>query len=412
MDSNLSINGQRLIQSIFDLGKIGALEGGGVSRLALSKEDGEARSFLIKRMKDLEMSIKIDAVGNIIAINPGEEDLAPVLMGSHIDTVAAAGLYDGCFGVLAAIEVIATLKNMGIKFKRPLGVGIFTNEEGVRFQPYMLGSLYFVGGASLEQTLETKDLNGITVAEALKNIGYAGTDKIKGTDIHSFLEIHIEQGPVLDKNKIQIGVVEGVQGATWSEINLLGKANHAGTTPMSMRHDAGYVAAKIMTYAYEMANRIGQNTRATVGRVSSFNPGMVNVIPEKVTFTVDVRNYNEEIRKEAEAELWAYAEKIAKENKVSYERKPLAIFQTTEFSDKIIKLIREKAEDLNLSHKTLPSGAGHDAQMMAKVCPTGMIFVPNKDGLSHNIEEHAEPENLTAGTNVLLAVAVSLAKEE
>ena len=409
MTSQITINGDRLVQSIFELGKIGALEGGGVSRLALGEADGQARDHIVARMRELGMRVRVDGIGNIIGTYAGKEELPPVMMGSHIDTVAAAGLYDGNYGVLAGLEVAATLKDKGIRLRRPVSVGVFTNEEGVRFQPDMLGSLVFTGDYPLEQALATVDQDGVSMAESLRCIGYDGKEPVTGFAVDRYLELHIEQGPVLDSEQCPIGVVEGVQGISWSEFTLTGVANHAGTTPMGMRHDAGYVAAKIMAYAYELAFRLGNGQNATIGRVTEFNPGMVNVIPDKVTFTVDLRNYNDKILCAAEKELFEYAEKLATDHGVGCTRTSLARFQPVIFADEITSLIRAEAEASGLQYRVLPSGAGHDAQMLARVCPSGMIFIPNKDGISHNTREHAEPEHLITGANLLLRVVMSLA---
>ncbi|UQZ89913.1 Zn-dependent hydrolase [Deltaproteobacteria bacterium Smac51] len=409
MKNQVKINGDRLMRSIFELGRFGGLEGGGVSRLALTEADRQARDYVANRMREMDMSVWVDGIGNIIGTYAGNEDLPPVMMGSHIDTVAAGGLYDGNYGVLSGLEVVAALKDQDCRLRRPVAVGVFTNEEGVRFQPDMLGSLVFAGGCSLEEALATTDQEGLSVAEALRGIGYHGPEPVTGFPVDRYIELHIEQGPILDLEKCPIGVVEGVQGISWTEFTLTGQANHAGTTPMNMRHDAGYVAAKIMARAYELALGLGSGQHATVGRISEFGPGMVNVIPDKVVFTVDLRNYREEVLQEAEKELFSFAEALAAEHGVGCERKSLARFQPVVFAEEITGLIRAEAEAMGLGYRVLPSGAGHDAQMLARVCPSGMIFVPNKDGISHNIKEHAEPEDLITGAELLRRVVMSLA---
>lgn len=407
MTEHIRSNGERLLASIAALGAIGALEGGGVSRLALSGADGRARDHIVETMRALDLEVRIDAIGNIFGIYPGKEDLPPVMMGSHIDTVAAAGLYDGNYGVLSGLEAIAAFKERGARFRRPLAVAVFTNEEGVRFHPDMLGSLVFAGGYPLEKALASADGDGVSVGEALSRIGYAGTEK-PGFPVDAYVELHIEQGPVLDREGIQIGAVLGVQGISWSEISLGGVANHAGTTPMAARHDAGYVAAKIIAHAYEMAVRMGGQT-ATAGRMTEYKPGMVNVIPDRVTFTLDLRNYNEEALRRAENELWTYAGELAGQYGVTYDRKSLARFEPVAFAEDIVSLVEKQAEAMGFTWRRMPSGAGHDAQMLARVCPTGMIFVPNRDGISHSVREHAEPEALVTGCNVLLGVVAALA---
>lgn len=412
MREGLSVNGERLMASIFELGKAGALDDGGVCRLALTREDGAGREYVVRRMRELGLTVTIDGIGNIFGFLPGREETSPVMMGSHIDTVATGGLYDGNYGVLAALEVVATLRDKGITPRRSVVAAVFTNEEGVRFHPDMMGSLIFVGDYPLEKALATPDHDGVTIAQALRDIGFAGTGAIDSFPVDHYLELHIEQGPVLDGGKIDIGVVEGVQGISWTEFTLVGVANHAGTTPMAMRKDAGYVAAKIMAFAHDMAHRLGNGQVATVGRVSEFAPGMVNVVPNKVVFTVDLRNYSDDILKQAEKELWDFADKTAAEEGVLLSRESLVRFPPVVFDARVKDLIEEEARSRNLTTLRLPSGAGHDAQMLARVCPTGMIFVPNRDGISHNVNKYAEPEHLTAGANVLLQVALGLADRD
>lgn len=253
MSHYLQINGQRLIDSLYALGEHGALPGGGVCRLAATAEDKAGRDFVVARMKALGLSVSIDAIGNVTGVYHGEETLPMVMMGSHIDTVATGGLYDGNYGVMAGLEVIATLQDAGIRTRRPLAVTFFTNEEGVRFQPDMMGSVVFAGEYPLAQALAAKDLDGITLDEALRNIGYKGERQPGDMAVDSYVELHIEQGPILDKEQIDIGVVTGVQGISWQEFTLRGVSNHAGTTPMSMRRDAGLAAAKIAVFARELA---------------------------------------------------------------------------------------------------------------------------------------------------------------
>ncbi len=404
-----SVNGPRLMQSIADLGRMGALPGGGVKRLALTPEDQAARDLIVARMAELGLTVRIDRIGNLIGLRPGLESGPPVMMGSHIDTVATGGLYDGNYGVLSGLEVVAALNDRGRTTRRPLAVAVFTNEEGVRFHPDMLGSLVFAGGLPLAEALNHADQQGVTLGQALRDIGYDGPAPETGFAVDRYLELHIEQGPVLDGEKVRLGVVEGVQGISWTEFTLAGVANHAGTTPMGRRRDAGHAAAKIMVFARELTAGPAPGLVATVGRVSAFGPGMVNVIPNRVVFTVDMRHYRPEVLGRAKAALWAFAEEAAAAEGVGLTRQSLADFPTVPFDEEIKALIETQARALGLSCRRLPSGAGHDAQMLARICPSGMIFVPNRDGLSHNTAEHAEPEHLIAGAQVLLQAAVALA---
>lgn len=409
MTDKLTVNGERLVNSLLELGKRGALEGGGVCRLAVSEADKQGRDFVVGKMRELGLSIRIDQIGNVIGLYEGQEDVPPVMMGSHIDTVATGGLYDGNYGVMAGIEVIATLKDAGIKPKRPVAVAFFTNEEGARFAPDMMGSWVFEGGYPLEKALATKDADGYVFGEELTKIGYNGTEAVGVYKVDTFIEAHIEQGPILDKEGIEIGVVEGVQGISWSEFTLEGVSNHAGTTPMYMRHDAGLVMAKISAYAREIAKEIGGSQVSTVGHVS-FSPNLVNVIPNHVVFTVDLRNTDNEQLKKAEAMLWSYADKVAQEEGVTLTRRSLARFDPVAFNSDIVNMIEAEAKAQGFSYRRMPSGAGHDAQILAAMCPAGMIFIPCKEGLSHNIKEYSSPEEITRGANVLLNVVLQRAQ--
>lgn len=408
MTQNIRINGNRLQHFLNTLGTFGALEGGGVCRLALTEADKQGRDWVISQMKALGLKIRIDMLGNVIGIYEGKEDVPPVVMGSHIDTVATGGLYDGCYGVMAALEVIATLKDAGIKPKRPMAVAFFTSEEGVRFHPDMLGSFVFVGGLSLEEGLATKDVNGITLDEALQAIGYKGDAPVAAFKADTFLEAHIEQGPILDREGINIGVVESVQGIFWLELTITGISNHAGTTPMNMRHDAGFVAAKIAVFAREIANEIGGNQVATVG-YTAISPNLTNVVPNKAVLTIDLRNTDKEALAQTRKRLLEYADEVAQKEGVMLSTRVLACFDPVYFHKDIVDLVEQEAKAANLTYKRMPSGAGHDAQMLNQICPTSMIFVPCKDGLSHNTKEYSSPKDLEAGANILLQVALKRA---
>jgi len=405
----LQINGQRLIDSLFALGECGALEGGGVCRLAATAEDKAGRDFVVARMKALELDISIDAIGNVTGVYAGEEALPMVMMGSHIDTVGTGGLYDGNYGVMAGLEVIATLQEAGIRPRRPLAVTFFTNEEGVRFQPDMMGSVVFAGEYPLETALAAKDRDGITLDEALQAIGYKGERRPGDMSVDSYVELHIEQGPILDKEGIDIGVVTGVQGISWQELTLTGVSNHAGTTPMSMRHDAGLAAARIAVFARELALTLGGDQVATVGHIS-VKPNLINVIPNQVVMSVDLRNTDNAILKLAEQRLADFIATTAQDEGVEITSRSLVRFNPVIFADDIVNAVEDEAQRQSLSFRRLPSGAGHDAQFMASVCPAGMIFVPCVDGISHNINEHSDPKDLIAGANVLLQVVLQRAQ--
>jgi N-carbamoyl-L-amino-acid hydrolase len=287
-------------------------------------------------------------------------------------------------------------------------VAVFTNEEGARFAPDMMGSLVFQGDLPLGEALRVKGIDGTTVAENLARIGYAGTAPVGTERVDSYVELHIEQGPVLDRDGVAIGAVERVQGISWTRFELTGVSNHAGTTPMRMRRDAGVPAARIACFARDLAYELGGDQVATVGSMN-FLPNLVNVIPNRVTFTVDLRNTDEAILAAAERRLWAFADEAAKAERVPLARESLARFAPVEFDPRVVDLVERTARDLGLSVARLPSGAGHDAQMLARMCPAGMIFVPSVGGLSHNVREHTAPEHLVAGARVLLQVLLKLA---
>ncbi len=408
MTSELQINGERLMASLHALGEIGALPQGGVCRLALSDEDKQGRDWTVARMQALGLAISVDAIGNVVGVYPGLTDAPPVMMGSHIDTVATGGWYDGNYGVLSGLEVIATLKENGLRLRRPVAVAFFTNEEGARFQPDMMGSLVYQGGLALETALATRGIDGVTVGEALRRIGYHGTASVGENHVDSYFELHIEQGPVLDEEEISIGVVEGVQGISWTEFQLQGVSNHAGTTPMRLRRDAGYVAAQIGVFARQLAQALGGDQVATVGH-AVFSPNLVNVIPDRVTLTVDLRNTDADALREAEQRLWAFAEQAAEEEGIALRRQSLARFEPTPFAPEMVALVEAQARKRGLAFRRMPSGAGHDAQIMAEMCPAGMIFVPSVAGLSHNTQEYTAPKDLIAGANVLLGAVVQRA---
>ncbi|MBD35647.1 MAG: Zn-dependent hydrolase [Actinobacteria bacterium] len=404
---SLRINGDRLIQRIEDLAAIGPYESTGSCRLALTDEDREGRDLVVTWMKDLGLEISIDGIGNVIATRPGNIDGPPTLTGSHIDTVATGGRYDGNLGVLAGIELIETLIENEIDTQHPVGVGFFTDEEGARFPPDMLGSLVYVGGLSLEEALEIEAIDGAILGEELTRIGYRGPAPCPAIPPRAFIELHIEQGPLLEDEGKTIGVVTGVQGISWTEYLVKGQSNHAGTTPMHLRHDAGYVAARIATEAREVATRMGGRQVATVGRMN-LHPDLVNVVAREARLTVDLRNTDETLLVEAENQITECINSLEESEGVTIESRSLARFEPVVFDQQVIEIVSETASDLGLSTTHMPSGAGHDAQMLARVCPTGMIFVPSKDGISHNPNEHTDREDLVAGANVLLQSVLAL----
>jgi len=398
------------MQRIMDLASIGAIDGGGCARLALTDEDAAGRDLVVGWMHELGMTVTTDVIGNVIGTwNVGKG--LPVMTGSHIDTVRTGGKYDGNLGVLAGLEVIQTLQEASIIPSRPISVGIFTNEEGSRFAPDMLGSLVYVGGLPIEDALDIVGIDGARVGDELERIGYNGATPCPGFAPHAFVELHIEQGPVLERTNVKIGAVTGVQGISWQEITITGQSNHAGTTPMSMRRDPGYVAAKIAVFLRDLADRYGGHQVCTVGKVDLF-PNLVNVIPAKAVMTLDVRNTDENILAEAEQEISQFIESLSKSEGVQVASRALARFEPVIFHPQVIDIVESVSAAHSPSVTRMPSGAGHDAQMLARVCPSAMIFVPSVEGISHNPAEFTDLDDLVTGSNILLQVLIELSQIE
>ncbi len=405
----LQLDDARLLDSLARLAEIGAIDGGGCARLALTDEDKAGRDLVMGWMKALGLEIRVDAIGNVVGLRAGREDLAPVMTGSHIDTVRTGGRYDGNYGVLAGLEAVRALNDAGIVTRRPIAVAFFTNEEGARFQPDMMGSLVYAGGMGLNEAYAATDADGVSVGDELRRIGYLGPASPGGLKPHAFVELHIEQGPILDEEKIQIGVVESVQGISWTEYTVTGVSNHAGTTPMRLRRDAGYLAASVNVFARRLAREMAGDQVATVGSVV-LRPNLINVVPNRAVFTVDLRNTDEARLQEAEARLAAHVAEVAREERVDVDAKVLARFEPVAFDARLVDRVEHHAQALGLSTRRMPSGAGHDAQMMQRICATAMIFVPSVAGLSHNVGEHTDPADLAAGAQVLLNLLLELAE--
>ena len=410
MSSNLRIDIDRLQARLAELAEIGGIAGTeGCARLALTDEDRMGRDLVITWMRDLGLEVTIDVLGNAVGIMAGQVDGPPVMCGSHIDTVRTGGRYDGNLGVLAGLEIIETLRAAGVTPKRALAVAFFTNEEGARFSPDMLGSLAYVGGIPVEEALAIVGIDGTTVGDELARIGYDGSAPLPGLVPHTFFELHVEQGPVLENEAVTIGAVNSVQGISWTDVSVVGQSNHAGTTPMTMRKDPGFVAAACATFVRHLCEELGGTQVGTVGRVE-FSPNLVNVVPASASFTVDLRNTDEALLQHAERRFHDFLNKTAAAEECTYETRTLARFEPVEFDRELVSLVARTASELGYSVRTLPSGAGHDAQMLARVCPTAMIFTPSHDGLSHNPAEYTAPEDLEAGANVLLQAMLQVAQ--
>ncbi|MEK7233156.1 MAG: hydantoinase/carbamoylase family amidase [Elusimicrobiota bacterium] len=420
MAKTLSINGRRLYSSLAELGKVGAYTDErtkivGVNRLALTAADGAGRRLVTKWFRQAGLHVTVDKIGNVYGRRLGREDgLPPLMLGSHIDSVPTAGRFDGCLGVLGALEVVRTLNENKATTRRPLVVGFFTDEEGCRFGADMLGSAAATRRMPLEAAYALKDRDGLTVKSELKKIGFLGTEPVGRLRPHAYLECHIEQGPLLRHKSRDIGVVMGVQAIAWQELTIIGKSAHAGTTPMSLRRDAGLSAARLNVALREMtrSGRYGREMRAAMGAIRPI-PGMVNVVPGRVICSVDLRNPSDTLMTKAEADFARLCNKIAKQDGVIITSRRTAKTPHVPFDQSVQDLIASQADRLGLSHEPILSGAGHDAQEWSRVCKTAMVFVPGEyDGISHNPREFSTLKQCTDGVNVLLGAALILAEEK
>jgi N-carbamoyl-L-amino-acid hydrolase len=397
----------RLLARLAALAEIGKTAEGGCCRLALSDEDRGGRDLVVGWMRELGLQVQVDGIGNIFGRRAGTQELAPVMVGSHIDTVRTGGRYDGNYGVLAGLEVVHSLNDAGLSTRRPLVVAAFTNEEGARFQPDMLGSLVFAGGLSLADAHATRAIDGALLRDELQRIGYLGPAPLPLCTPHAYVELHIEQGPVLDVEGITIGTVRDLQGISWQALTITGQSNHAGTTPMRLRHDAGHGAAAVACFVRELADEMGGSQVATVGAVT-LHPNLINVIAARAEITVDLRNTDEALLQQAEGRLARFLVALAAKEGLRIETRKLARFEPVRFDASVADLIARTAERLGYTQRTMTSGAGHDAQMLARLCPSAMIFVPSVKGISHNPAEHTAPEHLAAGAEVLLHTLLEL----
>lgn len=408
--AEISIDSQRLWKSLMDLAKIGATAKGGVRRLALSELDGQARDLVIRWCKEAGCSVAIDGIGNIFLRRPGRDnDLPPIITGSHIDTQPSGGKFDGNYGVMAGLEVIRTLNDHKVRTEAPVEVAVWTNEEGSRFTPVMMGSGVFVGAFPLESTLQRADMEGVTVGQALEQIGYAGAEKIGGRPVGAYFEAHIEQGPILEDTRNVIGVVVGALGLRWYDVIVTGQDAHAGPTPMRLRKDALVAASKMVAEINALAYRYQPDGRGTVGFMQ-VKPNSRNVIPGEVRFSVDLRHAQDAALDRMESEMRAMCERFAQSGNVTASVERVANYPACNFDSGCVSAVRNAAQTLGLSHMDIVSGAGHDAIYMARVAPTSMIFVPCEGGISHNEVENAKAEDLAAGCNVLLNVMLEKAR--
>jgi N-carbamoyl-L-amino-acid hydrolase len=405
---DLRIDAARLLSRLEELGQIGATGDGGCARLALTDEDRAGRDLVVTWMRDLGLDVQVDVIGNVVARREGREPGPPVMCGSHIDTVATGGRFDGNLGVLAGLEVLETLASAGVVPRRAMAVAFFTDEEGARFAPDMLGSLVYAGGMTVEEAYDLVGIDGARLGDELARIGYLGSLPCPGRAPHAYVELHIEQGPVLERQGEVIGAVTGVQGISWQEVGFAGQFNHAGTTPMAYRHDAGFAAASVAVAARLIARELGGDQVATVGKLD-LRPDLVNVVAGQSTLTVDLRNTDAAALVTAERRMAEEIDRIASDERVRVERRQLARFDPVHFDERVVDLVEKTAREHGHPVRRLPSGAGHDAQMLARLCPAGMVFVPSAGGISHNPAEFTSPEHIEAGANVLLQVLLRLA---
>ena len=402
MNNLARVNGERLWGSLMEMAQIGATEKGGVSRLALTDEDRRGRDLFVHWCEAAGCSIRVDAMGNIFARRAGRHDhLAPVITGSHGDSQPFGGKYDGIYGVLAGVEVLRSLNDLGIETDRPIEVVNWTNEEGSRFAPAMISSGVYAGVFDLEYGLSREDKSGVTIGQALQAIGYAGPHPVGGQAIHAAFELHIEQGPILEAQDITIGVVTGAQGQRWYEVELTGRSAHAGTTPMDHRLDALLGFARVVEAVNGLGREQGAEGRATVGMANIF-PNSRNVVPGRVFFSVEFRHPDEAVLARQDQQLREAVAQIAEGIGLQHSVKQIFQYAPIAFDADCVEVVRASAEALGYSHRPMISGAGHDACYLNKVAPTAMIFVPCVDGLSHNEAEEISQEWSTAGADVLL----------
>jgi N-carbamoyl-L-amino-acid hydrolase len=404
----MRIDRKRLEQTIEDLGRIGETPRGGLTRLALSDEDKRGRDWMVARMREAGLSVTVDRMGNIFGRRPGAEELPPVMMGSHLDSVPTGGKYDGQLGVLCGLETIRALNDHGIRTRHPVTLAIFTNEEGARFQPAMLASGVLAGKIALEDAYNARDKDGIRLVDELERIGYLGAEPCAARPLRAYLELHIEQGPRLEEEGLSVGVVEGIVAISWSRLTLHGVQDHAGPTPMRIRHDALVAAADVTRGVRDLARKIGGDFVTTVGNLT-VSPNIVNAIPGKVTLSIDVRDPKDETLDRALPQLDRLVREACKREGVTYELEHYWRVPYTPFDSEVVAAVERAAKASGSRSRRLLSGAGHDAQYMAATGPAGMIFVPSRGGRSHCEEEFTPLDDIEQGASTLLLSALDLA---
>ena len=404
----MRIDRHRLQESMEALGRVGETPAGGLTRLALSDEDRRGRDLLVGWMREAGLRVSVDQMGNIVGQRGGSEGLAPVMMGSHADSVPTGGKYDGQLGVLCALEAIRALDDHRVKTRHPVGMIVFTNEEGARFQPAMLGSAVMAGKIPLEDAYNARDEDGLRLGDELERIGYLGPEPCLPRPFRAYLELHIEQGPILEEERIPVGVVEGIVAISWSRLTLRGVQDHAGPTPMRIRHDALVAAAEVIRGVREIPRLIGGDMVATVGRLD-VRPNITNAIPGRVAMSIDLRDPEDAHLDRALGTLDRVVRDAARREGVDYELEHYWRVPRTPFDPAVVGAVAAAARALGCGHRRILSGAGHDAQYMAAICPTGMVFVPSRGGRSHCEEEFTAMDDIEHGANTLFLAAAALA---
>lgn len=402
MRRNIEINGDRLWDSLMEMARIGATPRGGVCRLALSELDGQGRDLFRRWCEEAGCEIRVDQVGNIFARRPGRNpQLPPVGTGSHLDSQPTGGKFDGVYGVLAGLEVLRTLNDHDVATEAPVEVVVWTNEEGARFAPAMVGSGAFAGVFDLDQVYGQRDRDGVSLGEALERIGYKGEEPLGRHPLGAFFEVHIEQGPILEAADKTIGIVQGVQGIRWYDVRVVGAESHAGPTPMARRRDALAGAAEMLPRIYALASAHAPHGRATVGEFR-IHPGSRNTVPGRAEFSVDMRHPDAEALAAMDGGLREAVSAVAARHQLEASVEQIWYAAPVRFHPECIRAVRKGAELTGYEAMEIVSGAGHDSVYVSRLAPTGMIFIPCKDGVSHNEEEDASREHVAAGCNVLL----------
>jgi N-carbamoyl-L-amino-acid hydrolase len=404
----MRIDRRRLEQSIEELGRIGETARGGLTRLALTDEDRRARDRMMTWMREAGLTVTVDQMGNILGERAGTERLPPVVVGSHVDSVPTGGKYDGQLGVLCGLEVIRSLNDGGVRTQHPVSLAIFTNEEGARFQPAMLASGVMAGKIPLEDAYNTRDRDGVRLVDELERIGYLGPEPCIPHRMRAYLELHIEQGPLLEEDHLSVGVVEGIVAISWSRLTIEGVQDHAGPTPMRVRHDALVAAAEVVAGVRRMARTIGGDLVATVGTLT-VSPNIVNAIPGRVTLSIDLRDPQEETLDRALSMIDRLVRTACRREGVRYELDHYWRVPYTPFDADVVDAVERAARAVAAPYRRLRSGAGHDAQYMAAIAPAGMIFVPSRGGRSHCEEEFTAMDDIEPGANTLLLSVLGLA---